>query len=469
MTRSALRNEVTEFTAALGIQGWSSLDPLLLGALALGAPVLLVGEHGTAKSLVVERVATSLGSCFRHYNASLLNYDDLVGIPLPDEHGGLRFVGTAGAVWGAEFVFFDEINRCRPDLQNKMFPIVHERRVAGVDLPELEHRWAAMNPPMSADDTLGGYLGTEPLDAALADRFWYVIGVPCWSDLTASERLGLVAGDLSGEPASGARLDVPDLVTRTRGELDAVRAQHGDLVTRYVVILVNLLCGAGIAVSPRRASILARTVLATAAAAQVLERPMSMSDIAELVVRNGLPHWSEPEPPSMAQVVAAHVQAFEVASQEADELKGRLLAESDLLQRVLLGLELGADAVTLAQLSTMALAEQPSTAHQLGLAVVFSRALAEQSLTPAAWSGISDLAVRVLSPREVVSQQAPGRALDAWRNASAWLATHPPSTPIEKLEVALVTACGPELLADVKLPTLLADFRSMCAMFGVTE
>ena len=114
--------------------------------------MLLVGEHGTAKTMLVERLAAALGLAFRHYNASLVNYDDLVGIPMPDERGGLRFVGTPGAIWDAEFVFFDEVDRCRPDLQNKLFPIVHERRVAGVGLPRLRHRWAAMNPPSPDDD-----------------------------------------------------------------------------------------------------------------------------------------------------------------------------------------------------------------------------------------------------------------------------------------------------------------------------
>src|SRR5207302_3208266 len=110
-------------TGELGVVGWAALDPVLLAALALEAPVLLVGPHGTAKSMVVERVAAALGLPFRHYNASLLNYDDLVGIPLPDEDGtGLRFVSTGGAIWGAGFAFFDEISRCRPALANKLFP-----------------------------------------------------------------------------------------------------------------------------------------------------------------------------------------------------------------------------------------------------------------------------------------------------------------------------------------------------------
>ena len=178
-------------TGRLGVVGWRALDPVLLAALALEAPVLLVGPHGTAKSLVVERVAAALGLPFRHYNASLLNYDDLVGIPLPDEGGtGLRFVSTGGAVWGAGFAFFDEISRCRADLANKLFPIIHERRVAGVDLPALRHRWSAMNPPAPSDPDLAGggqadvYLGSEPLDPALADRFWFVVAVPGWGQLS---------------------------------------------------------------------------------------------------------------------------------------------------------------------------------------------------------------------------------------------------------------------------------------------
>jgi hypothetical protein len=40
-----------QLTTALSIHGWSHLDPLLLAALALEAPVLLVGAHGTAKTL----------------------------------------------------------------------------------------------------------------------------------------------------------------------------------------------------------------------------------------------------------------------------------------------------------------------------------------------------------------------------------------------------------------------------------
>jgi len=94
--------EARSFLDRLGIVGWGPLEPVLLAALALEEPVLLVGLHGTGKSLLIERLAGALGLGFRHYNASLLSYDDLVGIPMPDEDGAaLHFVGTPGAIWGA--------------------------------------------------------------------------------------------------------------------------------------------------------------------------------------------------------------------------------------------------------------------------------------------------------------------------------------------------------------------------------
>ncbi len=62
--------------------------------------------------------------------------------PLPGKDGSLEYVRTPAAIWGAEAVIFDEISRCRPDIQNKLFPIVHERRAQGMLLEGLRHRWA---------------------------------------------------------------------------------------------------------------------------------------------------------------------------------------------------------------------------------------------------------------------------------------------------------------------------------------
>ena len=135
-------------TKPLGLLGWERLEPVLLAALATREPLLLIGKHGTAKSFLLERLAQVLHLNYRFYNASLVNYDDLVGIPVPNEaQTALRYISTPTAIWDAEVVFIDELNRTRPDLQNKLFSIIHERRVQGIPLEKLTSRWAAMNPP----------------------------------------------------------------------------------------------------------------------------------------------------------------------------------------------------------------------------------------------------------------------------------------------------------------------------------
>jgi len=54
-----------------------------------------VGRDGAAKSFLPERLAEALRLEFRCYNASLIDYDDLVGIPMPDDDGkGLHYIST---------------------------------------------------------------------------------------------------------------------------------------------------------------------------------------------------------------------------------------------------------------------------------------------------------------------------------------------------------------------------------------
>jgi MoxR-like ATPase len=449
-------------TRALGVQGWTEHDPLLLASLVLEAPLLLVGAHGTAKTLLVERVAAALGSTFRHYNASLLNYDDLVGIPVPDEHGGLRFVGTEGAVWGAGFVFFDEINRCRPDLQNKMFPLVHERRVGGVDLPDLVHRWAAMNPPQAGEDLggpLGGYLGTEPLDTALADRFWLIVRTPGWRELTRDERTALVAG---GGEASDPGVLV-DALARTRAALDAAESDVGELATRYAVALTDALAQGGVAISPRRAAMLRRTIVATVAACRALGRSDDHRSVFELVVRSGLPQLADPEPPEQHRIVAAHVQAYDLALESDDGVRRAILEEHDPVRRVRVALDGGADEPLLASTVIAAMSSQPTVGEQRALASVLHLRLAEHDLTASAWSAISEGATPILLPGTHSDSIPAGRTLERWREATGWLAANQ-HTPLEE---AVLNGLGPDLLVDLTVEGLIARLRGWCEQLGV--
>lgn len=66
-----------------GIVGYDGLEPAPLAALATEEPLLLVSEHGAAKTLLLVRIAEALGLELRHNNASLLQFDDLAGFPTP--------------------------------------------------------------------------------------------------------------------------------------------------------------------------------------------------------------------------------------------------------------------------------------------------------------------------------------------------------------------------------------------------
>jgi hypothetical protein len=67
------------FAAGLGVVGLDALEPVIVAALVTAEPLLLIGPHGTGKSYLLARLAEALGLRWRHYNASLLDFDDLVG------------------------------------------------------------------------------------------------------------------------------------------------------------------------------------------------------------------------------------------------------------------------------------------------------------------------------------------------------------------------------------------------------
>lgn len=463
--RRAKKKDPTAFTSELGIQGWAGLDSVLLAALALEAPVLLVGAHGTAKTLVAERFATALNQRFRHYNASLLNYDDLVGIPVPDDNGGLNYLGAAGAVWDAEFVFLDEINRCRPDLQNKLFPLVHERRIAGEDLGALRHRWAAINPPGLLGDADSHYLGVEELDEALIDRFWFIVPVPNWNEIGRDERIALVRSGAEPNTRSDADVAPDHLIEQTAAALEVIDAASGDRIADYVVTLVDELARSGVLLSPRRARLLLRAICAVHAARIVLDgEDVDLVKSAEIALVHALPSRATSTPPVYAQVLAAHRQAWELTDLEQGALQRELLEEPDAVRRVWLAAQRGGDDQLLARLITAAFAKSPSTADQYAIAVVFARAFADRDLTPAAWSPICELAQTVLVPRDEEQRVCQGTELGVVREIRAYIA----QTECDDLDRAFMNGVHGDYFANVAdWRTVVQRYRDYRTLFGV--
>ena len=313
----------------LGLIGLSSIEPPLLAALATGNPLLLIGPHGTAKSLLLTRIATALGLVFRHYNASLLNFDDLVGFPLPGKDGSLQYIRTPAAIWGAGAVIFDEISRCRPDIQNKLFPIIHERRVQGMLLEDLRFRWAAMNPPCTEDDD-NGYAGSEPLDAALADRFALVVQMPAWADFTPSQQLEIIQAEDTPVDKSATQ-NLQEAIARTCQIIESLEDDFTSSAARYVQTVVALLSQAGLQLSPRRANLLYRNVLAVNAASLALDPDAAAAQSTLTALRYSLPQRAQGIPIPDIKLLAAHREAIRTANLDnADPLRAILCAASPL-------------------------------------------------------------------------------------------------------------------------------------------
>jgi MoxR-like ATPase len=173
----------------LGAYGFGPLEPVILAALVTEDPLLLIGRSGTGKTYLLNSISEALGLEHRHYNASLISFDDLVGFPYPEEDkASIRFLETPATVWGAESVLIDEISRCRPEHQNRLFSLVHERKLQGLPLSRLRYRWSAMNPSSADQDAVEEYVGSEPLDPALADRFALFVEALDWPELDDGER-----------------------------------------------------------------------------------------------------------------------------------------------------------------------------------------------------------------------------------------------------------------------------------------
>ncbi len=321
----------------LGLMGFGALEVPLLAALVTEQPLLLIGPHGTAKSQLLVRVAAALGLGARHYNASLLNFDDLVGFPVPGPDRTLEYLKTPAAIWGAGAVIFDEISRCRPDIQNKLFPIIHERKVQGLALQGLRYRWAAMNPPVTADED-SGYAGSEPLDRALADRFAFVLQMPAWSTFSREAQLAVIQAE-ERPLASPDAAYLAALMQRATDLLPTLKAQQGPAVAEYVQTLLPLLDQGGISLSPRRANLLYQAVLAMHAAALSVRPDATFADSTWLALQSCLPQRAEGLPVSEVKLLAAHKEALRAVKLAPDDPLRIILATPEPLERLKLAVQ----------------------------------------------------------------------------------------------------------------------------------
>jgi len=165
----------------LGIYGMEEQTIAILLSLVNQKPLLLVGAPGTAKTLLIKKLAHVLGLNFQYYDASKALFEDIVGFPNPKtaQQGYIQYIATPMSLWDKEIILIDELSRANPENQNKWLEIIRERTLMGIPLTRLKYVFAAMNPPQ--------YAGTYPLEFALADRFSLLVDVPIPASMDKKE------------------------------------------------------------------------------------------------------------------------------------------------------------------------------------------------------------------------------------------------------------------------------------------
>lgn len=303
---------MNSFLRPLGVYGYDPVEPVILASLVTGDPLLLVGAAGTGKTFLLNSLSEALGLNHRHYNASLISFDDLVGFPYPQPDGsGIRYLETPATLWGAESVLVDELSRCRPEHQNRFFSLIHERRLQGIALNSLRYRWAAMNPPALDDGS--GYACCDPLDSALADRFAFILTVADWADLTETDRRAITdpRGDHRISRDGGS---LKQLLEDARPKFEAALSEPDPQLLDYARVVTTTLLDARIRLSPRRARQLARNLIGLSTTCL-----WPMEARLRLGLRWSLPQRATGEPVEETAVDAAHQMAWESLGLDAPE------------------------------------------------------------------------------------------------------------------------------------------------------
>ena len=315
----------SSYLVALDVFGFDKIEPAILASLVTEDPLLLIGRSGTGKTFLLNSLSEELGLEHRHYNASLISFDDLVGFPFPDaDNGGVKFLETPATVWNAESVLVDEISRCKPEHQNRLFSLVHERKVQGISIPRLRYRWAAMNPSSTDQGGLEEYAGSEPLDPALADRFSLIVWAVDWDDLTDEERRKIADPSGEGKISDDAGKLKKQLKVWRKAFIEQLKNCPGFII-EYVTAAISALNGAGIRISPRRSRLMARSLLA----ATIVEGKKTQR-LYKLILRCSLPHVAWGEEVGREILAAVHRAAWDIASEAEGAWIHAFMAEASL-------------------------------------------------------------------------------------------------------------------------------------------
>ncbi|MEM4368185.1 MAG: MoxR family ATPase [Candidatus Anstonellales archaeon] len=287
-------SDLQSITEMLGFYGLSNLDDILLSALAQESPVLLIGTPGTAKTKLVLTFFDILNLNSAHYNAAMLSIDELIGYPIKLPNGKISYQPLPSSCWDKQAIFIDEISRCKPEIQNKFFSLIYEKKIYGIPLTNLVYRWAAMNPPkLDNIDIPESFVteGTYPLDAALADRFSYIIKFPNFYELKEEDRKKIIAINEENTNNNLSSL-IKSTIKNIKESYRFVKAEYLETFNKYLYLLAVKMAEIDLHLSSRRIVIIKENIMwnLTVNYIKSPNRKPDLYKVLYVTTLNSLPH-----------------------------------------------------------------------------------------------------------------------------------------------------------------------------------
>jgi hypothetical protein len=264
------------------------------------------------------------------------------------------------------------------------------------------------------------------------------------------------------------------MVTKCAQLLASLGDEFGDWLGDYVVSVLDLLAHAGLPQSPRRAAMLARSIVAVHGARIVLEgEDVDPEESAETALIYGIPQNATDVPPARVKVIALHKQAWEIVQNLEDDTWRQVMEEYDPVLRVALADQLGFDDSDMSRLITQAIGAEDSDARQIGLGTAMFLAFKERrDLDPSAFEPLAQLAYHVLEPREVrLSRGFSGVQNSALSGVVVWLegSYHRQDNAMFRLQRNFLLQGIAGLWEKYDWKEALGQFRDDLALFGIEE
>lgn len=189
--------------------------------------VLVIGNHGTGKTMMCKQIAKELGLRLIYFSCSTLDpYVDVTGIPVPatndEKQKILEFIKRSDLM-KAEWLFLDELNRSHPKVQNALMELVQFGTINGEPLPHLKVTSACINPP---DCEMNYHV--QELDPAMLDRFHAFMEVKADPNLQVYTNMGFESNKVKAAIAwwKAQSNNIKDYVTPRR--LEYILELHRD-------------------------------------------------------------------------------------------------------------------------------------------------------------------------------------------------------------------------------------------------